>query len=215
MSKRNEQAEFVIDDPEELSQKTRISELLQRRKEVLEARNASKDEELLGDVSHIDAISHYQTHIETLILDLWTKFYDTAEGEKYLDKIQIADVQVPPPREIPTGNDLAPGASVPDPETVTIRGLRWFVENEPIVQASFSVRGWNPPTEQTYTNATVLDRSVLDRAVSRCFEFMNEVGIDADFDDEGEPIIRHFDQSDPDDPNAELGEASYSGDPDI
>lgn len=215
MSQSNRHAEFVIDDPEELSQKTRVRELLERRKDVLEARNTSKDEELLGGVSHLDALGHYQTHLETLILDLWTKFYGTKEGKQYLKNEDIATVQVPPPSEVPTGDDLAPGADAPEPKTVTITGLEWFVENEPVIRKSFTARAWNPPREQTFTNTVVLDRSVLDKAVAKCFEFMNEVGIDADFDDEGEPIIRHFDQSDPDDPQGDLGEAAYSGDPEI
>jgi len=188
---RNSDAEFVIDDHEELSQKSRIRELLQRRKEVLDARNRSKDEELLGSVGHMNAIAHYQTHLETLILDLWTKFGhepdDDAEtdgglskGQQYLKETHITTVTVPPPPEAPTGNDLAPGAGAPEPKQEKIEGLQWFVKNDPVVTKSFTVRSFNPPGERTYTNSIPLPRSALDEAVALCFEFMNEMGVDAD-----------------------------------
>jgi len=227
---RNQDAEFVIDDPEELSQKTRIRELLQRRKDVLDARSRSKDEELLGGVDHMDAIGHYQNHVETLILDLWTKFTsvktsdDTKTepetdggqsiGEYYLYAVPIETVQVPPPPEMPCGTDLAPSADTPEAKPETIKGLKWFVENDPFVTKSFTVRSFNPPGERTFTNTVPIPRSVLDKAVANCFEFMDEVGIDADFDDEGEPIIRDFDQSG-EEPNATFEHTAYSGDPEI
>lgn len=211
---QQQDAEFVIDDPEELSQKTRVRELLQRRKDVLDARNVSKDEQLMGEIGQMAALAHYQNHLETLILDLWTKFHDTENGQKYLHDVEITRIHVPPPADIPTGGDLATGADTPEMKTETIRGLNWFVENEPVVTKSFQVQSWNPPGTQTYTNSVPLQRNHLDKALAKCLEFMNDVGIDADFDEDGEDIIRDFDQSG-DDPTAELDNVEYRGDPDI
>lgn len=177
-----EHREFAIDDPEELSQKTRIRNILERRKDVLEARNMSKDEELLGSATYQDALGHYQNHLETLIIDLWTKFKETDTGTEYLERKHIADVEVPPPPELlpDEESDYAAGADVPDTKEVSIHGLSWFVDSEPVVTAEFTTTTWNPPGERKETNGRLIPRHVIDKALTITLEFMNDAGVDAD-----------------------------------
>jgi len=178
-----EQREFQIDDPEELSQKTRIREILNRRTNVIDARDRAFDAMALGDASRQQAVGFYRSRIESLILDLWTKFEndDLDEGEKYLKSATIDTVTVPPPEPLQPGqrDNFAPGETAPDPKRVDIQGLEWFINNDPIVSATFTARMWNPPKQVTMSNSAVIPRSLLDKATTLCFEFMNEAGVDA------------------------------------
>lgn len=172
-----------INDPEDKSQNRRIESLLRRREALLEARDLAKDEYQLNNAPKEKAIRHYQSRLESLVLDLYTKFNsDMIEtGEDYLYNEHIVTVEIPPPPGlVESMSDLAAGADLPSPKTEEIKGLLWFKDNEPVITKSFTVTTWNPPTEQTVTNQAVLDFSVLDEAVALCFEFMDEAGIDAD-----------------------------------
>lgn len=209
---------YRINDPEELSQTKRISELLARRKAVIDARDEAFDVHLLGQASEEQALAYYRSRIESLILDLHTKFKNTQiqSGKKYLETEKIDTVYVPPPDDIqPDGGvSMAPGAKVPDPEPVHIRGLQWFIENGQTVSATFTVPLWDPPGEHTVTNEVVVPRTTLDKALTKCIEFMDIAGIDADISDRGEDIIRDFDASG-DEVEAGYGTAEYQGDPEI
>jgi len=194
----DEPGEFSIDDPEELSQKKRINEILSRRERVLDARNEALDRQLLGEVSQEQALSHYQSHIESLILDLWTKFEsgEAEGGEEYLRDEQIDTVMVYPPDDLlpESDSDLAAGADIPDPKEVSINGLEWFINTDPYVRAEFSIHSWNPPGEQTGVGQRHIPLKTLDKAFTYCLKFIDEAGIDADIADDADDA--EFDYSD-------------------
>jgi len=128
---------------------------------------------------------HYQSRIESLILDLWTKFesLDVDEGAEYLESKQVDTVKVYPPPELDLGDDdFAAGVDQPEPKEVPIYGLKWFIENEPIVTAEFTANTWNPPGEQTQTNGRYVPIRTLDKALINCLKFIDESGIDADIE---------------------------------
>lgn len=180
--------ELAINDPEELSQKKRITELLNRRTGVIDARNQAKDEYYGGGISKQQALMVYQSRIESLVIDLWTKFKNKegTNGKEILTDETIAEVTVYPPETLlPNGdNDLANGADTPDPKIVSINGLQWFIDNDPVVEAPFEAFMWNPPGKRTDIGTTVLDFNVLDQALLKVMEFIDETGIDADFDED-------------------------------
>lgn len=180
--------EFNISDPEQLSQQKRIKELLNRRSGVIETRTAAKQAWASGELRKIDALRVYQTAIEGLILDLWTKFKNTdvERGQELLYDEVIDTVQVGPPAELlPSDkNDLADGQDYPDAKPVPIKGLDWFINNDPVVEETFTAYTWNPPGEQTMVGQRVLDFDTLDKPVQRCIEFLDETGIDADMEQE-------------------------------
>jgi hypothetical protein len=197
-----------IEDPEELSQQKRINELLDRRQAVLEARDRAIDEATLGQATEQDALQHYQSRIESLILDLWTKFESEStanekKGRQYLDHEHIDSIMVPPPADLlpNSESDMAAGADYPDPKAVHIEGLRWFIENEPVVTRSFTIQSWNPPGEYTGTNSRHVPFRTLDKALVYCLKFMDETGIDADFEDDTDDA--EFDYSDLLDPDGD------------
>lgn len=176
--------EFRIGDPEDISQAKRIHELLSRRSGVIDARDAATDALAFGEADEQTAKSYYQSRIESLIIDLWTKFEnsDMESGQEYLESADIDTVQVPPPEELlpSSDGDMAAGEDVPDPKAVTIQGLQWFIDNEPVVAAEFTAYTWNPPGERTVPNHRMLPWSTLDRALIMCMKFIDETGIDAD-----------------------------------
>lgn len=181
--------EQVIDDPEEYSQKKRVRDLLERRNEVIEARNRAIDEQTLGSASEQVALRHYQSRIESLIIDLYTKFggLETdgdgdGDGTDYLTEEPIDTVTIYPPEEIlpDTDDDMAPGVEPPGPKQETIYGLEWFIDNEPVVAAEFTTYSWNPPGERTAVGQRFVPTRTLDKALLACMEFMDSVGIDAD-----------------------------------
>ena len=197
-----------IDDPEELSQQKRITELLNRRQAVLDARDRAVDEYTLGKATEQQALQHYQSRIESLILDLWTKFEtgdtdDETTGEDYLYNVEIDTITVSPPADlIPADErDMAAGADIPNPKHANVRGLYWFIQNEPVVSRTFTIHSWNPPREQTATNQRYVPFRTLDRALALCLKFMDDAGIDADFEDDSNDA--EFDYSDLLDPDGD------------
>lgn len=176
-----------IDDPESLSQTKRITELLGRRKRVLDARDEALDALMLGKASREDALGYYRSRIESLILDLWTKFKneDIENGREYLETREIDTIEVPPPRELhPDDGDLAPGESAPGPKYETIEGLRWFLNNDGAIQVPFTARMHDPPGSQTVVQEMQVPLSTLDKALMACIEFLDEIGVDADISQE-------------------------------
>lgn len=175
-----------IDDPQDTAQNERIKAILRRREEVLEARDRAKDQYYLSDIPQERAVMHYQSRLETLIVDLHNKFrHELVEGETdfWRDK-EIATVEIPPPPALTDDENLAPGEEAPTPKHATITGLSWFISHDPVIRREFTVRGWNPPRELSEPSEVVLGFEVIDEAVMACFEFMNSLGIDADIEPE-------------------------------
>jgi len=189
MSHENpENPDVSIDDPEELSQTKRINELLNRRKAVIDSRDEAFDVQLLGEASREEALAYYRSRIESLIVDLWTLFQndDFDAAEQYLKTEHIDTVHVSPPEKIGSdgGLSLAPWESQPDPKPVHIRGLEWFITNGPTISRDFTVELWDPPGSQTVTNEIAVPAETLDQALTKCIEFMDKMGVDADLTEE-------------------------------
>ncbi len=184
MASQPQRTDAQIDDPEELSQKKRISELLARRKTVIDARDEAFDAQLMGQANEQEALSFYRSRIESLIIDLWTKFKseDLETGQEYLEEKIIDTVEVPPPAEMmpDDGDNLGPGEKPPETKRIHIRGLRWFLEQDGAIQVPFTARMTDPPGKRTVNQEMQIPLSTLDKALLTCIEFLDEAGIDAD-----------------------------------
>lgn len=149
MAAEPQDPDVKIDDPEELSQKKRISELLARRKTVIDARDEAFDAQIMGKASREEALAFYRSRIESLIIDLWTKFRseDLEAGREYLEDELIDTIEVPPPAELQGGGKgrLGPGEQAPDPKHIDIRGLEWFLEQDGEIRVPFTARLTDPP----------------------------------------------------------------------
>jgi len=180
--------EMRIDDPEELSQRKRIKEILNRRKDVIDARIDAKNMWVSGELDQIEAVRLYQNAIQGMILDLRPKIKssDDVDGETLLEDKAIATVTVfPPMNEIPENQrDFAAGADQPDPKTVTIRGLEWFVHHDPVIRRKFELTTWNPPQKTKVTGQSIIGFDVLDKALEECIQFVDDSGIDADMEEQ-------------------------------
>jgi hypothetical protein len=171
-----------IDDPQDTAQNERIKAILRRREEVLEARDRAKDQFYLGDIPRERAVMHYQSRLQTLLVDLRNKFsHELLKADKdYWESAEIATVEVPPPPALTDDDNLAPGEEPPAAKQVPIHGLSWFINHQPVIRREFTVSGWNPPRELSEPSEVVLGFEVIDEAVMTCFDFMNTLGIDAD-----------------------------------
>lgn len=178
--------EFRIGDPEEISQKTRIQELLSRRSGVIDSRDAAVDAVKFGQADERTAREFYQSRIESLVIDLWTKFEssDLETGEEYLKAAEIDTFTVEPPSElIPSDRaDMAAGEDLPDAKEYTIEGLEWFIENDAVIEVPFTAYTWNPPGEKTVPSKVLIPWETLDRGLIMCMKFIDETGIDADLE---------------------------------
>lgn len=177
-----------IDDPEQISQAKRIHELLGRRKRVIDARDEAFDAQLLGQASHDEALEYYRSRIESLIIDLYTKFTSEGieNGQHYLEEAVIDTIEVPPPEEFRAGpdGDIGPGQSTPEPKYLEIRGLEWFLNHDGQIQVPFTARTFNPPGERTIMQEISVPRKTLDKALLTCIKFLDDAGIDADLTEE-------------------------------
>lgn len=178
--------EFKIGDPEEISQKKRIHELLSRRKNVIDARDAAVDAVKFGQATEQTAREYYQSRIESLVIDLWTKFEnsDMEKGKQYLESEPIDSFQVEPPAELLPADrsDLAAGAEYPDPKEYAIEGLNWFIEHDAVIEVPFTAYTWNPPGERTVSQQVLIPWESLDRGLITAMKFIDETGIDADLE---------------------------------
>lgn len=181
-----------IDDPEELSQRKRIKEILNRRKDVIDQRIEAKNMWVAGELERIEAVRLYQNAIQGMILDLRPKMMrsdgdaDGNDGEYLLEEKVIDRVVVHPPvGEVPENErDFAAGEDQPEPKTVPIRGLEWFVYNEPVVTRSFTISTWNPPAQKDVVGRSIIGFDVLDKALKECIKFIDASGIDADMEEQ-------------------------------
>jgi hypothetical protein len=113
---------------------------------------------------------------------------DGINGQEWLYRKQIDTVTVHPPDSIMPDNeqDMAAGETVPEPKQVGITGLNWFIENDPIVRAEFTIRSWNPPGEKSDVGTRLLPFKTLDKAFIMCNKFIDELGIDARIAEKGQ-----------------------------
>lgn len=222
----------AVDDPDKISQTTRIRELLERRRNAIDAAEEAGIAAVSGELSPEQARMFYLQRLRSLIIDLWTKFGDgqqADEGNKegdddkstaknYLDDYKIGEMQVPVPESLPTSvrdRRLAPGASPPEPKVVEVNGLGWFVRNDFPLEVGWQVRAMTGGghSVQSETVAVVPPMSLLNDALIACTEFMDEMGIDVEIADQGLPVATGFDQSRDDaEPGLDHGNSDSSPD---
>lgn len=176
-----------IDDPEDLSQNTRIREILDRRYETLEARDRLREMVDMGQVSEQQALRNYRSRLESLVLELWNVFenLESDTGEEYLTEKTIATVEIPPPDSLlEQASELPPGVSKPSPQVHTINGLRWFLDNPAAITKTFEIQSLSPPKKLTETNEYLLQWGELDLGLQATLEFIDAAGVDADVTEE-------------------------------
>ena len=183
------QQDQSIDDPESISQTQRIREILARRTRTLEARDEAKMETLLGDVDERRALLYYRAHLESLIYELWNVFRNlTGEetdeedvGAFYLNEKEIYRLEIAPPERLRSQvREMEDGAAMPEPATVRIKGLRWFVQEPDTISATFEVEAFDPPRTVREEREEVLGWQPLDAGLRNCLEFMDRAGVDAE-----------------------------------
>jgi len=172
--------DLEVDDANELSNKSRIRDLLDRRKEVLNARNEARVEmKMNGD--QIAALEIYHTYLTGLIVDLWTKLVETRAGMQLLQDEKIHSFEIKPPQSQMDNIRPAAGVEEPDSELIIINGLNWFLQqNSVVVSETFKIRSWDPPGTTEIEAKQPIPWAALDRAFIGCQEYMNEIGVDAD-----------------------------------
>lgn len=183
----DEQQDHRIDDPEDLSQNTRIKEILDRRYQTLEARDRLKEAVDMGQVSKEQALQNYRSRLESLVLELWNVFQnlESDKGKEYLTEKPIATFEIPPPESLLSqAEELPPGAEYPDGKQHTIHGLRWFLDKPTTITETFELRSMSPPKTLTETNEYLLQWGELDSGLQYALEFIDAAGIDADVSEE-------------------------------
>jgi hypothetical protein len=184
--------ERTIDDPNESAQDARIRDLIQRRREVIDAARTAERLAVTGEASPEDARQLFLAELRALIMDLWPtlrrEFDGAYLGEEYIEDgsehepKDIGTFAVDPPASLPSDpgdEDLTPGASPAQPYPIDVDGLAWFIKVEPPIEVSWSVRTMNGgPGFQRETVQTVPPTWVLNEGLNLCSEFMAEIGID-------------------------------------
>jgi len=173
--------DLEVDDANELSNKSRIRDLLNRRKEVLNARNDARAEMRVNNQDGMMALEIYHTYLTGLIIDLWTKLVETRAGMQLLQEETIHTFSVSPPEQEIRKLQSAMGVEAPAPKVVTINGLNWFLrQNSVMITETFDIQTWSPPGTTTVEAQQPIPWAALDRAYIACEEYMNEIGVDAE-----------------------------------
>lgn len=184
----------TIEDPNESAQDTRIRQLIQRRRDVIDAKVTATQLQVTGGAGVDQANQLFLNELQALIIDLWpllrSEFRGAYLGSRYVDNSEDVELKhvgtfaVDPPDSLPTDrNDdrLAPGASPAAPKRIDVDGLAWFVEVDVPIPLQWDVRTMTRSNDATPGIVEVAPPTwVLIRGLNLCSEFMAEIGIDLD-----------------------------------
>jgi len=115
---------------------------------------------------------------------------------------------------------LPRGVDVPKPERKPFMGLKSIIEAPDVLEHRWAVTvdnsGAAPNHQEVYPHAQqVISKDIFVDSVRYADHFLQEAGIGLDLEEDDTPIIRGFDQSEPDDGQADMDSTVYNGDPDI
>ena len=173
-------------DTEEIAQRTRLTEILERRTEVLDARDAAREGLEYGEFGYESAIALYSGKLSGLILDIWPMFANATDdqgndiGREYRERKEIDRVSVEPPEQL--RQSLSPAADRVQPQQVLIEGLEWFVANGIAVSARFEGYRAGSVQPTTETASQIVPWTTVDRGMMVCEEFLAQVDVDVEFD---------------------------------
>lgn len=174
-------------------------------------------------------IRQFLRAIEPLLRD-----NDVKKSTKYYEEIEIGEeVLYPPPTDgydftlisqfddetnIRRALGLPRGVDLPEPKVIEFTGLKDIIETDGILSQQWLVKVDNsgPPPEHEYVKPTVqrmVSKQIFENSVRQADQFLQQAGIGLDLGGET-PIIRGFDQSG-DEPNADIDNGDYTGDPSI
>jgi len=130
------QSQTQVRDVEQISERHRLKELLNRRREVLDTRDRVVEALEYGQIGYQRAVSIYAEKLTGMVLDMYPMFHWAERGDFFFQDVVLDTVTVPPPSDIRTS--VAETAGRPEPKTVEIRGLSWFLDNDVVVSRSFT-----------------------------------------------------------------------------
>lgn len=179
----------VIDDAN-FSHQRRLAAIHDAHSRVMEVRNAVEDELIRDRISELNARRYYRGAVEALILEVLPVLEsDEIPLEKnYAEGIPLGRVTISPPEHLLSRaraniNRLTPGATVPEPVTVEVVGLRDVLEKpSPLVHSfSLSLRQGRDDVELMQgTSQSELPRGLLDRAVQEATQALEEADMGLD-----------------------------------
>jgi len=216
-------ADAQVLDPDSYTQKRRLKDLFELRREVADIRLRAQAR--ISSLAHLDheALTAYRVAMNAYLVEV-EPLIRRYGGEELWEEASLGELTVEPPDGL-TEEGVTPSIqnrqrrvkSPAEPETTTFTGLQSILtEPNPLAvtfEATVSERLEGTYTRQETKYVQIPD-DVLDRAYRTVNLFLAKQGLDLDPDDDHSKIIREFDMSG-DGPSAELARAEYNGDPDL
>lgn len=173
----------VIDDAN-YSHKRRLTAIHNTRDRVIEVRNAVEEALITGSMSEFRARRYYRGAVESLIMETRPilESDQITLSKDYLGEVELGEVVVDPPQWLVNHareniTRLAPGQSVPQPQRITVTGLKKILNAPSPIARSFRVvtrAGKNGVDVKRGTSQTELSRDLLDQAVQQTVKALEE-----------------------------------------
>lgn len=175
------QGQTKVRDLEQISERHRLTELLDRRRELLDTRDRVSEALEYGQIDYQRAVSIYAEKLVGLVLDVYPMFSWAERGEWYFKAVEIDTIPITAPQGL--RESVAQSAGRPEPKAVTVRGLRWFIDNGVVVGRQFQGYPAGQVQQTVATQQEVLPMTTIDRGVQTIVQFLHEVDVDVQFDD--------------------------------
>lgn len=175
------QGQTKVRDLEQISERHRLKELLNRRRELLDTRDRVVEALEYGQIGYQRAVSVYAEKLTGLVLDVYPMFSWAERGEWYFLEVEIDQIPVAPPRGL--RKSVAETAGRPEGKTVPVRGLSWFIDNGVTVSREFTGYAAGGVQQTTTVQQEILPMQTVDSGVQTITQFLHEVDVDVQFDD--------------------------------
>lgn len=183
-----------VEDVDELSQRARMRELYETRRDVRERRRKIHDAQYLGGMNlspekaatlYRDTLGVYLRELHPLI----TKIYEET-GKEYWEEYELGSVEIQPPEEADGDGGRSAEYVVETGGSKVWRfdGLKSIFEAPESLTAEFEVTKHEYPRGRFKTTVTAsrqIPFHILDNAYTASNEFLADIGLDLD-PDEGE-----------------------------
>lgn len=214
--------DLAVED-DEYVRRRRLKAINDARDRVAEVGLRARLEQMEGNIRSIHREAVYTEAVQSFLIQAEMVIRKIEGSEKLLKKEELGSWRLSPPSTtsgcaLLSINGLEHCKYDPERREVTAVGLRSLYESSAVYTVHWKITEERHIGENRISNNSsmgVFPEHVSRQAFSRAVRLLDKAGINyMPRQDEGEPMIREFDQSG-EVPSGELVQADYTGDPEI
>jgi hypothetical protein len=191
--------DLEIDDPENYSSSERLRHIYDARRQLRQMRTEAATHRHARPGR---AAEHYRTGVESYLLELDTLMRQHEPGPEILYERDFGTVKVHPPggweqkrygayyinKDLKSGNTPTKIREIPEPKKIELTGLQSLLELPSPIKHTFEAEAVSSTIGDTvkFSSSTYIGWESLNRMVSAMNEFVSQLGLGLDVDDQDE-----------------------------